>query len=165
MRGWSLSLAVVALSVLPAGGQEAALREGRSALRQGWLERVEHARQQSAAFVGAAVDVFRLRDVGPRPGRRPERRNDGPATPALPVGYLDDPTLRHGDVIALPGKLVVFRGAPGVPHKPADFEELERAKTLVGTHERELRALDRTLAREAANEPSAAHASDRASAR
>ena len=141
MAGRVIAALVFAASVSSVAAQETALREGRSAVRRDWLDRVERSRQDSAAFIGAAVDAFRLRHM----------RMDAAAAHApparVPASYFEDPTLRFGDVIAVDGRLIVFRGAAGATHRPADFEELGRAVTLGGVHDGELRAIDRVLAR------------------
>ena len=94
-------------------------------------------------FVGMAVDAFRLRQM-PRGAAHPDPRLPDPR---LPAAYLDDPTLRYGDVIAVEGRLIVFRGSGLPPHRPSDFREIGAAGTLGGVHDRELRDIDNALAR------------------
>ena len=58
-----------------------------------------------------------------------------PMDPAKdPDWFLSDPTLRKGDIVVLPGKVVVFNGNRGERHR-SDFEDLLRTK-LVSLKER-----------------------------
>ena len=140
MEWRAIGLLIVMVSVFPTTAGELRLQEGRSAIRNDWADRVERARQDSARYVGAAVDAFRLHGT-PRVER-------SPAPASLPLAYLDDPTLRYGDVVAVEGRLIVFRGAGLPPHCASDFREIDQAGTLGGVHDGELRSIDRVLARD-----------------
>lgn len=143
MTRLAIGLLIAVASVFPTTAGELRLREGRSVIRDDWADRVERARQESARYVGAAVDAFRLHAT-PRADLPPSQ------TTNLPLAYLGDPTLRYGDVIAVEGRLIVFRGAGLPPHRATDFQELGQARTLGGVHDRELRSIDRVLARDSA---------------
>lgn len=141
MARLAIALLIVVASVIPTTAGELRLREGRSVARGDWTDRVERSRQESARYVGAAVDAFRMRGM--------KRSDHAPAPANVPLTYLDDPTLRYGDVIAIEGRLIVFRGAGlPLPHRTADFQEIGQAGTLGGIHDRELRSIDRLLARD-----------------
>ena len=139
---FSYSAAVLLASLTAAGAQDVPLREGRSAVRSDWRDHVEQSRQSSAAFVGAAVDAFRLR----QPSRKLAVQPIASAKP-VPVSYLDDPTLRYGDVVAIEGRLVVFRGTSTAPHRSGDFQDVDAVGSLGGVHDREIHELDGVLAR------------------
>ena len=129
---------------LPAIGEDAPLREGRSVARQDWTDRVDQSRQSSARFVGLAVDAFLARRQAAT-AMIPSRD----ASVVLNPNYLDDLTLRYGDVIAQESRLLLFRGSPGLRrHQPSDFTELTQTPTLGGAHDAELRAINNVLARE-----------------
>lgn len=89
------------------------LREGRSALepasRTAWLERVEQARSRYEAFAAQArFDIHaKLRE---------------PGTARRATGFLDDATLRRGDVVVTAEGLMVFRGSRHFPYTYADFD-------------------------------------------
>jgi hypothetical protein len=89
------------------------VREGRSALepagRTAWLERVEQARRRYEAFAAQARLSIHLNVR--EPGAPPPR-----------TGFLDDPTLRRGDVVVTPEGLMVFRGSRRFPYTHADFD-------------------------------------------
>ena len=144
MARLAIGVLIVVASVFPSAAGEVRLQEGRSAIRDNWADRVERARQDSARYVGAAVDAFRLRAT-PRTDRALSQTRP-PAN--LPLAYLDDPTLRYGDVIAVEGRLIVFRGTGLPPHHASEFREIGQAGTLGGIHDRELRSIDRVLARD-----------------
>lgn len=61
------------------------------------------------------------------------------ATPIDPVAnphwYLSDPTLRRGDIVVLPGMVLVFAGDRG-PRRLADFDTLYKTR-LVSRKDRE----------------------------
>lgn len=146
MARFAIGVMIAVASVVPTTAGELRLWEGRSAIRNDWADRVERARQESARYVGAAVDAFRLHG-NPHADRTPSQA--GPPAD-LPLAYIGDPTLRYGDVIAVEGRLIVFRGAGLPPHPASDFQELGQAKTLGGVHDRELRSIDQVLARDGA---------------
>lgn len=72
------------------------------------------------------------------PKKAPVERPPVLVTPMDPVKdpnwFLSDPTLRKGDVVVLPGKVVVFNGNRG-ERRRSDFEDLLRTQ-LVSLKER-----------------------------
>jgi hypothetical protein len=56
-----------------------------------------------------------------------------PPVGAGPLGpFLNDPTLRSGDVVVTTEGLMVFRGRGGSRHSPRDFASLARAGSKTG---------------------------------
>jgi hypothetical protein len=110
------------------------VREGRSALepagRTAWLERVEQARRRYEAFAADARLSLHLKV--PEPGTAPQ-----------PTGFLDDPTLRRGDVVVAPEGLMVFRGARRFPYTYADFDAVRTPAAARANHAPELIELQR----------------------
>ena len=110
------------------------VREGRSALepagRIAWLERVEQARRRYEAFAAEARLSIHLKV--PEPGTAPQ-----------PTGFLDDPTLRRGDVVVAPEGLMVFRGARRFPYTYADFDAVRTPAAARANHAPELIELQR----------------------
>ena len=65
---------------------------------------------------------------------------DPPPVGAGPLGpFLNDPTLRSGDVVVTSEGLMVFRGRGGSRHSPRDFASLARA----GSKNSQLAAIER----------------------
>jgi hypothetical protein len=85
---------------------------------------------------GGSLDVT-VRPRRLRPPRRERRvvRRERPAPAPLanldptsnPNWYLEDPTLRAGDVVVLKGEVLVFQGGR-VPYAREDFTSLDRSK-------------------------------------
>ena len=78
----------------------------------------------------------------PRPfeeSGKPEKV-DPPPVGAGPLGpFLNDPTLRSGDVVVTSEGLMVFRGGGGSRHSPRDFASLAKA----GSKNSQLTAIER----------------------
>jgi hypothetical protein len=134
----ALALSAAALVVggvcVSRGGE--ALREGRSVLSDEWRERVEASKATAADYQARATASFLgLRVTLPSTARAPA------------TSYLDDPTLREGDIVAAPAGLRVFVGRPGLPHREADFVALDLRRDRAGTHDGELHAIDAGIAR------------------
>ncbi|GAC1331160.1 MAG: hypothetical protein NVSMB26_09230 [Beijerinckiaceae bacterium] len=145
MRFWalcrsSLPVLIVALGG-PAFGQtgDKAVLEGRSSLgpgpaqigppsevvRSAWLQRVERARVRYEAFANQARLAIHPKII--EPGAPP------PAT-----GFLNDTTLRRGDVVVTSEGLMVFRGSARFPYKNADFDPVESPAGARSRHAPEL---------------------------
>lgn len=76
--------------------------------------------------------------VHPQSRRRSIRRSEAsrgkPVNTAInpvdhPNWYLEDPTLRRGDIVVLPGKVLVYEGGRG-PAAPDDFASLGRSRLI-----------------------------------
>ena len=78
--------------------------------RQAWLEQVEQARLRYESFAARAASAL---------SKMPQ-----PAI-AGPINYLEDDTLRAGDVVVTERGLLVFKGAARFPFAAADFEPIE----------------------------------------
>ncbi|MGA0596169.1 hypothetical protein [Enterovirga sp. CN4-39] len=59
-----------------------------------------------------------------------------------PNWYLDDPTLRPGDIVVLKDQVLVFEGAHSARHAREDFTSLEKSRLSKAERER-LRAMAR----------------------
>ena len=94
----------------------------------------------------------------PRVSERGQRRPSTEATGAVPYvppqampgpagRFLQDATLKSGDVIVTSEGLMVFRGSPKTRHSERDFVPLSRAGALIPRHSRtELAQLDSAIA-------------------
>ncbi len=91
---------------------------------------------------------------GAKPARRVVR--DAPRGPipyvAPPVAsgplgrFVNDPSLRRGDVVATPDGLMVFQGRTGSSaHRSADFVHVANAGAVTGARRADLLNLDRTV--------------------
>ncbi len=70
---------------------------------------------------------------------RPEKVDPPPVGPG-PLGpFLNDPTLRFGDVVVTTQGLMVYRGGGGSKHSPRDFVSLSKA----GSKSAQLAAIER----------------------
>jgi hypothetical protein len=70
---------------------------------------------------------------------KPEKVAPPPVGPG-PLGpFLNDPTLRSGDVVVTTEGLMVYRGRGGASHSPRDFASLARA----GSKNAQLAAIER----------------------
>ena len=78
--------------------------------REAWLERVEQARLRYESFAARAASAS---------SKLPQ-----PAI-STPINYLEDSTLRAGDVVVTERGLLVFKGAAHFPFAAADFEPIE----------------------------------------
>jgi hypothetical protein len=111
------------------------LYEGRSSLgppsRAAWLERVERARARYEAFAAGARLAIHPKVIEP-----------GVAAPRS-TGFLDDPTLRRGDVVVTSDGLMVFRGSRGLPHTFGDFDPVRSPAAAAARHAPELIELQR----------------------
>lgn len=130
----SLCLLMIASTQALAQSGNGPVHEGRSALeppsRIPWLERVERARAHYEAFAGQA-----------RLGLHPQVREPGVVPPA--TGFLNDPTLRRGDVVVTPEGLMVFRGSRRFPYTYADFDAVRSPAAARANHASELIELQR----------------------
>jgi hypothetical protein len=59
------------------------------------------------------------------------------------TGFLDDPTLRRGDVVVTPAGLMVFRGSGRFPFSYDDFDPVGSAAAARASHGIELIELQR----------------------
>jgi hypothetical protein len=74
------------------------------------------------------------------------------------IDYLNDATLRPGDIVMTETGAVVFRGTPGPSHKPADFVPVQDSKRLSSATREKVGAMRvmptrRTAARMPQNRP------------
>jgi hypothetical protein len=63
----------------------------------------------------------------------------GPAEDPV-AGLMNDPTLRRGDIVVLPGGAKVFKGGANAPHRISDFEDVGRSKLVAERSRRQLAA-------------------------
>lgn len=78
----------------------------------------------------AATAALRRESGKPAPYKAPEV---GPG----PLGrFLNDPTLRRGDVVATTRGLMVYQGQAGARHHPREFVPIERGASLLAKHKR-----------------------------
>lgn len=78
---------------------------------------------------------------------KPEPYIAPPVAPG-PLGrFLNDPTLRAGDIVATEQGLMVYRGGASSRHVEANFAPIGESKKLVGDKRQQLVALDRELRR------------------
>ena len=91
---------------------------------------------------GLAVTV-RPRRQKPRRERPVARREKAAPVISLnldpaknPNWYLDDPTLRRGDIVVLKGEVLVFEGSGRGPHTREDFTSLARSDLAKAERER-----------------------------
>lgn len=100
----------------------------------------------------AAAPVTAHPDVTIGPARKPKKvrivRFDPKAQLARtidpvtnPNWYLDDPTLRKGDILVLPGRVLVFAG--GKVGDPLSYVALERTRLLTKSERRKVAAMTR----------------------
>jgi hypothetical protein len=57
------------------------------------------------------------------------------------ISYLNDPTLRAGDIVMTVNGPVVFKGAPGKTHKTSDFVPVEDSKRISSRTKKQVIAL------------------------
>lgn len=130
---WFCACALVAG---PAIAQSASgpVYEGRSSLgpssRAAWIERVDRARAGYEAFAAAARLALHPKVIEPGVAPRPS-------------GFLDDPTLRRGDVIVTSQGLMVFRGSTRFPRTFGDFDPVRSPAASAAGHAPELIELQR----------------------
>ena len=65
------------------------------------------------------------------------------------VSYMDDPTLRPGDIVMTENGPVVFKGAVGPTHKMSDFVPVKDSKRLSGSVREKVIAMRAMPARQA----------------
>lgn len=85
----------------------------------------------SGGALGVTVHPERRR----RSIRRPEASGAKPVNTAInpvdhPNWYLEDPTLRRGDIVVLQGKVLVYEGGGRGSADPASFASLNRSRLL-----------------------------------
>jgi hypothetical protein len=118
-----------------AQGAKQPVLEGRSSLGSGsraaWLVRVEEAKARYEAFAARA----RL-SVHPQV-------LEAEIAPARPASFLEDTTLRRGDVVVTPEGLMVFRGSKGFPYASSDFDPVRSPAAARASHAPELIELQR----------------------
>ena len=70
-----------------------------------------------------------------------------PAVASGPLGrFINDPSLRRGDIVATPNGLMVFQGRTGASsHRSADFVPVSSASAVTGSRRADLLSLDRTV--------------------
>ncbi len=74
------------------------------------------------------TDVSRAMEESGKP-----EKVEPPPVGAGPLGpFLNDPTLRSGDVVVTSEGLMVFRGRSGSSHSPRDFASLAKAGSKTG---------------------------------
>jgi hypothetical protein len=88
--------------------------------------------------------------VHPRRAKRSIRRNveashGKPTNTAIdpvqhPNWYLEDPTLRRGDIVVLPGGVLVYEGGRG-PAQRDDFSSLSRSRLVSKTERQKIGAM------------------------
>lgn len=133
-------LSVLSVAIWPVSAQisDPPVREGRSALQPGnrsaWLERVEQARARYLAFATQGRLSIHQKTIEPRPSTPLAR----PST-----GFLDDATLRRGDVVVTPAGLMVFRGSARFPFSYDDFDSVGSPAAVGARHGPELIELQR----------------------
>lgn len=101
--------------------------------------------QPAPAAVKPVRRVVRDAPSGPKPYVAP------PVAPG-PLGrFVNDPSLRRGDVVATPNGLMVFQGRTGAAsHRASDFVPVANAPAL-GARRNDLLNLDRTVRATPAN--------------
>jgi hypothetical protein len=87
-----------------------------------------------------------VRPRRPKPRReRAVARRPQPVQPSVPLNvdpatnpnwFLDDPTLRPGDIVVIKGKVLVFEGSGPAPHAREEFTSLEGSKLSRDERER-----------------------------
>lgn len=86
--------------------------------RAAWRLRVEAARQRYETFAAQAESTYRAQ----RGSQFASTSSSGAAGPL--AAALADPTLRYNDMVVAADHVLIFRGAEGERHSPADFERL-----------------------------------------
>lgn len=72
-----------------------------------------------------------------REAQKPEPYKAPEVSPG-PLGrFLNDPTLRRGDVVATADGLMVYRGGSSARHRPAEFVAVESAGSLIAERTRQ----------------------------
>lgn len=128
------------------GGQQAQQQQQIQQQRQ----RMIYAPQVGAANAANAANPA----TGAKPARRVVREAPkgpipyvAPAVASGPLGrFVNDPSLRRGDVVATPNGLMVFQGRTGAnTHRTADFVPVSSAGAVTGSRRADLLNLDRTV--------------------
>jgi hypothetical protein len=92
----------------------------------------------AAAEMGRGGLSLTVRPRRQKPRReRAVARRPQPVQPSVPLNvdpatnpnwFLDDPTLRPGDIVVIKGKVLVFEGSGPAPHAREEFTSLEGSK-------------------------------------
>jgi hypothetical protein len=87
-------------------------------------------------------------DVTVRPRRkrqaaapRPVERMAAIDPVKVPTWYLEDPTLRRGDIVVLPGQVLVFEGDRGGDRRIEDFASLDESRLISNSERQRLQAM------------------------
>jgi hypothetical protein len=140
------ALFAAALIVPAAGVQAAGLFDAIGSIFGADPEPTRSYRQAPGGYSdgegGLAVTV-RPRRQKPRRERPVARREKAAPVISLnldpaknPNWYLDDPTLRRGDIVVLKGEVLVFEGSGRGPHTREDFTSLARSDLAKAERER-----------------------------
>lgn len=89
------------------------------------LEMRVRPRRNARRAVPRRLDTARRDTIGQQ---REDYAKLNPAT--NPDWYLQDPTLRPGDLVVLKGGIVMFAGEREASHMPSDFRPLDQDRTL-----------------------------------
>jgi hypothetical protein len=137
LAGLGCALPLFAFVIGPTIAQTASphILEGRSSLgpggRAAWLTRVEEAKARYEAFAVQARLSIHPRLIEPG------------VAPARPASFLEDATLRRGDVVVTPDGLMLFRGSKRFPYASSDFDPVRSPAAARATHAPELIELQR----------------------
>jgi hypothetical protein len=104
----------------------------------------EPPRQYYGGAPRRALDVT----VRPRSSIRKTARKQAPSPPVnvainpteRPNWYLEDPTLRKGDIVVLPGRVLVFQGGRG-PIDEADYVSLDESRYVSKAERQTIKAM------------------------
>lgn len=103
--------------------------------RREWLERIDEARERYDAFA-ARVTASLERAIAVRA-----------YAPLSEDAYLDDATLRAGDIVVTSQGLLMFKGSPRLPYDSRDFERIGEGRARSLPHRSALLAILRAAAR------------------
>lgn len=126
--------------------------------QQGQQQYQQQPQRQRMIYAPQAGAANSANAANPANGAKPARRvvRDAPkgpvpyVAPAVgsgPLGrFVNDPSLRRGDVVATPNGLMVFQGRTGSnTHRSADFVPVGSAGAVTGSRRADLLTLDRTV--------------------
>lgn len=74
---------------------------------------------------------------------KPEKKPPPPMGQGPLGAFLNDPTLRAGDVVVTPKGLMVYRGDGGSVHRNNEFVSLAKARSLAGSERKVLASIER----------------------
>lgn len=77
----------------------------------------------------------------PRPVRRVKLSEQEARTPLGP--FLNDPTLRRGDIVVTREGLRVFDGGPAALHRASSFRPLAQGRHLIASNSKQLAAIEK----------------------